>query len=183
MRSVSYAVLCLSTLTTWAPKPGGKLADGSEQLATVTATPDKWELRRGQDLGVTMKIQAGARGAYLPNHFTAWDDTCESGFSVDIYTPGGDRASTTVAGCAADILEPGPPARERLKDYIFLKPCECRAWHTTLTHIRRSPCRYEIKAEYFAAQERIADVAALPEVHGLMVIGHLHAKSVTIRIR
>jgi hypothetical protein len=70
-----------------------------------------------------------------------------------------------------------------LKDYVFLKPGESRSWQTIVTQIRRSPGIYVIKAEYFSRQERIAEVAALPEVRGLMVIGHLPGKPVKIRIR
>jgi hypothetical protein len=40
----------------------------------------------------------------------------------------------------------------------------------------------EVKPEYFARQERIEDVTALPEVHGLMVNGPLPAKPVKITI-
>jgi hypothetical protein len=154
------------------------------QLATVTARPDHFILRRGEDLGVTLTIQAGSRGAYMPNFFADWDQTCQSGFSVDIYTRRGDRASTSVHGCAGDALGPGPPAQDLLlTEYVLLKPGESRSWHTTLTNIRRSPGTYEIKAEYLSAQTRIAEVAVLPEVQGLMVVGHVHAKPVLIEVR
>jgi hypothetical protein len=183
MRTLISALLCLSILSLPGQQPGGKPASGIEQLATVTATPDQKELKLGQDLGVTLTIKAGDRGAYIPNRFTDWDDTCQSGFDVDIYTLQGDRASTSSKGCAGSFLSPGPPARELLKDYVFLKPGESRSWHTIVTQIRRSPGVYEIKEEYFSGQERIAEVAALPEVHGLTVIGHLPGKPVKIRIR
>jgi hypothetical protein len=70
-----------------------------------------------------------------------------------------------------------------LKDYVLLKPGESRSWHTTLTQIRKRPGIYKIEAEYYARSERIDDVAALPEVHGLMVIGHVKAKPVKVKIR
>jgi hypothetical protein len=176
-------LLCVSLLTLSGQQAGGKQPDDREQLAIVTTTPDNLELKSGQDLGVTLTITAGDRGAYLPNHFTDWDDTCQSGFVVDIYTLKGDRASTSSKGCGGSWLSPGPPARELLKGYILLKPGESRSWHTTLTQIRRIPGTYEVKAEYYAHPERIEEVAALPEVHGLMVIGHVSATPVKIRIR
>jgi hypothetical protein len=70
-----------------------------------------------------------------------------------------------------------------LKDDVFLKPGESRSWHTIVTQIRRFPGINEMKAEYFSRQESIAEAAALPEVYGLMVIGHLPGKPVKIRIR
>jgi hypothetical protein len=48
----------------------GKPAGGVERLATVTATPSQKELKMAQDLGVTLTIEAGDRGAYVPNSFT-----------------------------------------------------------------------------------------------------------------
>jgi hypothetical protein len=161
----------------------GKPAGGVERLAAVTATPSQKELKLGQDLGVTLTIEAGNRGAYVPNSFKDWVDSCQSGFVVDIYSLQGDRASTGSKGCGSSFLGPGPLAREMLKDYVFLKPGESRSWQTNVTQIRRSPGIYGIRAEYFSHQERIAEVAALPEVRGLMVIGHLPGKPVKIRIR
>jgi hypothetical protein len=175
-------MLCLASLSL-AQHPGPKLTDGGERLVTVTAKPDHRDLRRGNDLGVTLTIKAGSDGAYLPDFFRDWDETCQSGFSVYVYTLQGNRASTTVRSCAASFLTPGPPAKELLADYVLLRPGETRSWHTTLTNIAKSPGTYEIKAEYFSAQQRIQEVAALQEVHGLMVVGHIRAKPVLIRIR
>jgi hypothetical protein len=152
-------------------------------LATVVAKPDQLVLRRGRDIGVTMTITAGPRGAYLPNFFGDWDSTCQAGFSVRIVDLSGGSASTAVKGCAMDYLEPGPAASQLLSEYILLKPGERRCWHATLTKIVKTPGEYRIEGEYFAANERIREVAALPEVHGLMVMGHLHAPPVMIRLR
>jgi len=152
-------------------------------LVLVTAKPDHLEIRRGKDLGVTMTITAGLKGAYLPNFFGDWVATCQAGFSVEIVKLGGGTASTAEKGCAIDSLEPGRPANELLSEYVLLKPGESRSWHTTLTKIVKSPGEYRIEGEYFSANERIRAVAALPEVHGLMVIGHVQAAPVMVRIR
>jgi hypothetical protein len=177
------ALVCFSALTLLARRAGEKQAGETEQLATVTITPAHWELKLGQDLDVKLTIKAGNHGAYIPNHFADWDDTCQTGFVVNIYTLEGASASTTPKSCAGSWLSPGPPARELLKDYVLLKPGESRSWRTTLTQIRKSTGTYEIKAEYYYHPERIEEVAALPEVHGLMVVGHVTAKPVRIRIR
>jgi hypothetical protein len=183
LRLLTLVLLCLPALSLLGRQSGEQQNGETEPLATVTLTPDHQEVRVGQDLGVTVTIKAGNLGAYIPNYFTDWVDTCQAGFVVDIYTQEGARASNTVKGCGGSWLSPGPPATELLKDYVFLKPGESRSWHTTLTKIRKSRGRYEIKAEYFARPERIEEVAALPEVHGLMVVGHVTAKPVTIGIR
>jgi hypothetical protein len=87
-------------------------------------------------------------------------------------------------GCGgSEIIGAEPPARELLAQYVFLKPGEIRSWRTTLTNITRSPGTYEVRAEYLSNQHRIKEVAALPEVHGLMVIGTIYAKPVLVRIQ
>jgi hypothetical protein len=175
-------MLCLGSLGL-TQQPRSELMGSDKRLVTVTTKPDHNDLRRGQDLGVTLTIEAGSDGAYLPNFFGDWLETCQSGFYVDIYTLQGSRASTSERGCAGDFLGPGPPLKELLAQYVLLKPGESRSWHTTLTNIVKAAGTYEIKGEYLSAQTRIGEVAALPEVHGLMVVGHIQARPVLIRIR
>jgi hypothetical protein len=176
-------LLGVSTLTLLGPQAGEKPTGETEQLVTVTTRPDHREIKPGRELGITLTIKAGKRGAYIPNHFTDWVDTCQTGFVVNIYTQEGASASSTPKSCAGSWLKPGPPAKELLKDYVLLKPGESRSWHTMLTQIRKSPGIYEIKAEYYSHPEGIEEVAAPPEVHGLIVVGHVTAKPVTVRIR
>ena len=153
-------------------------------LVTVSVHPDRIQLRPGDNLGLEVTIAAGPRGVYLPNFFGDFLHTCRTGFSVDIFTLQGKRASEETRGCAGSELTGAElPARELLGQYVFLKPGEIRSWRTTLTKITRSPGTYEVKAEYLSNQHRIKEVAALPEVHGLMVVGTVYAKPVWVRIQ
>lgn len=153
------------------------------RLVTVSVYPDCLKLRPGDDLGVEVSITAGPQGAYMPNFFGDWFQTCRTGFSVDLFTLQGKRASEAPKGCAgSELFGAEPPARELLGRYVFLKPGETRSWRTTLTRITRSPGTYEVKAEYLSDQHRINEVAALPEVHGLMVVGKVDANPVWVRI-
>jgi len=71
----------------------------------------------------------------------------------------------------------------RAKRYTFLKPGERRLWHTTLTKITKSPGSYEVQAGYISYQAQIQQVAALPEVRGLMVPGRVDAMPVKVTIK
>lgn len=132
---------------------------------------------------MTITLTAGRKGAYLPNLFGDFDRNCQSGFAADIFTLQGERASSEAKGCGGSILFGDTPASELLNQYTYLKPGEKRSWTMLLTKIARQPGRYEVLAEYLSSQIRIQDVAALPEVHGLMVVGHMRAKAVRVRIR
>lgn len=157
--------------------------DRGTDLVTVIASVDHKVIRAGQNLGVTVTLTAGSKGAWLPNHFGDFYENCHSGFSADILTEQGKRASDANKSCAGDwILGKFIPSEE-LKHYVFLEPRESRNWRTTLKQITHTPGTYQIEAEYLAAENRIEQVAALPEVRGLMVMGHVRAKPVQIRIR
>jgi hypothetical protein len=184
MLRVSFVAVAFLASILLPQEPQSKLPQDANRLVTVSVRPDRLKLRPGDDLGVEVTITAGPDGAYMPNFFGDFLHTCRTGFSVDIFTWQGKRASEATKGCGgAESFGEGPPARDLLGQYVFLKPGQTRSWRTTLTRITRSPGTYEIKAEYLSDQHRIKEVAALPEVHGLMVVGTVYANPVWVRIK
>jgi hypothetical protein len=157
--------------------------DRGTDLVTVTASVDHKVLQAGQDLRVSVTLTAGPKGAWLPNHFSEFLETCQSGFSADIFTLDGKRASDSNKGCGGSWLFGNFIPSEELKHYVFLQPGETRTWHTTIKEITRTPGTYKVLAEYLSAWNRIQEAAELPEVHGLMVMGHVSAKPIPVRIR
>jgi hypothetical protein len=184
MLRISFVAVALFAPILLPQGPQSKPPQDENRLATVSVYPDRLQLRPGANLEVEVSIIAGPNGAYMPNFFGDFLQTCRTGFSVDIFTLEGKPAAESAKGFGGSEL-PGVehPARESLGKYVFLKPGEIRSWRTTLTRITRSPGTYEVKAEYLSDQHRIKEVAALPEVHGLMVIGPIYAKPVLVRIQ
>jgi hypothetical protein len=184
MLRVSFVAVAFLAPILWPQELPSKLPHDANRLVTVSVRPDRLQVRPGDNLGVEVSIAAGPDGAYLPNFFGDWFRTCQTGFSVDIFTLQGKRASASIKGCGgSELFGGGPPARDLLREYVFLKPGETRSWRTTLTRITRSPGTYEVKAEYLSDQHRIKEVAALPEVHGLMIVGPVYAKPVMVRVK
>lgn len=179
--AVAFVVLAPALLAQLAPSnrsPSGKV------LITVSARPNHLEIRQGDDLQVEVTLTASPEGAYIPNLFGDFAQTCEIGFSAYVSTPEGKLASD-MKSCVSDEIFGGRSARELLKyRYVFLKPGEIRRWRTTITGITKVPA-YEVHAEYISgrSQTKIEEIAALPEVHGLMVLGRVDAKPVKVRIR
>ena len=162
------------------------LSPQGQTLITVSVRPKHSQIRRGHELGVEITLTAGHDGAYLPNFFGDFDKTCEKGFWADIVTAEGKRASEMNHSCASEELFGNTSARELLdRRYVFLNPGEKRRWHTVLPGITKAPGLYSVQAGYISSRDqiRIQEIAALPEVRGLMVLGRVDAKSVTIRIR
>jgi len=152
-------------------------------LITVSVRPAQSHVQQGSDLGVEVTLKAGSEGAYVPNFFGNFIQTCQNGFWADIFTQQGKLATEMNNGCGGDELFGGTSLRELLaKRYIFLKPGEKRLWHTTLTKITKSPGSYEVQAGFISDQAQIREIAALPEVHGLMVMGRVDAMPVKVTI-
>jgi hypothetical protein len=154
-------------------------------LITVSVRPAQSQIAQGDDLGVEIILTAGADGAYLPNYFGDFMRTCFNGFWAEIITEQGHVASDANKGCAVDELVGSTSASELLaKRFIFLKPGETRLWHTTLTRITTAPGSYEVQAGYITSRDQahIEEIAALPQVHGLMVLGRVDAKPVKVKI-
>ena len=180
--SVVFVLLEPSLLAQVAPSnrsPSGKT------LITVSVRPDRSDIPLGEDLGVEVALTAGPDGAYVPNFFGDFNQTCQKGFWADIFTPQGKLASETNKGCASEEIFGSTSARELLaKRYVFLKPREKRRWHATLTRITK-PGSYEVRAGYISSRDQIQiqEIAALPEAHGSMVLGRVDAKPVKVRIK
>ena len=88
--------------------------------------------------------------------------------------------------CASDVLVGRTSPEELLvQKYVYLKPGEKRSWRTIVTGITKSRGSYEIQAGYISgrSQTQIQEIAALPDVHGLMVLGRVDAKPVKVRIK
>ena len=184
MRAAYALSVCFLLPFLFAQAPQSNLPNKENRLATVSIRPDRLQIHPGEDLGVEVTITAGPDGAYLPNFFGDFDETCHSGFYADIFTLAGKPASDAIKSCAVDELfgGPDPPARTLLSQYVLLKPGESRRWHTTLTKITKFAGTYEVRAGYMSSQNRIREVAALPEVGGRMVVGEVFAKPVRVRI-
>jgi hypothetical protein len=153
-------------------------------LIAVSVRPDRLRIPQGSDLAVEVTLTAGSEGAYVPNFFGDFNLTCRTGFWANIFTTKGKLASEMNKNCGGSELFGSTSARDLLaKRYTFLKPGEKRLWHTTLTKIARSPGSYEVQAGYISDQAQIQQVAALPEVHGLMVQGRVDAMPVKVTIK
>jgi hypothetical protein len=181
--SVVFVLFAPSLLAQVAPSnrsPNGKT------LITVSVRPDRSDIHPGDDLGVEVTLKVGPDGAYVPNFFGDFMQTCEKGFWSDIFTPQGKIVSEPKASCAHEEIFGRNSAKELLAErYVFLKSREDRRWRATLTGITKSPGSYEVRAGYISSRDQlqIQEIAALPEVHGLMVVGRVDAKTVKVRVK
>ncbi len=181
MRALITVVLATFAYAAWAQVP---VQPPSENLMTLTMKLDRSVYRRGAPIHVLLVLRARTKGAYLPNYFGPFNETCESGFAAVLLTPAGDSAIKDLSGCAASILgSNADKAEDQLRHFVRLAPGATRVWRTTLLSTVDSPGTYTVVGEYLSSAYMMEEVARLPEVHGTMVQGRVSAKRRTIRIK
>ena len=80
------------------------------------AMPDS-VYKRGKPIPITLTLQAGPEGVYLPNFFGDFNSACSHGFSAELLTLAGRAADPRQQGCA--YVGPIPQIT-----YIALSPRE-----------------------------------------------------------
>jgi len=156
----------------------------SEDLVSLNIKLGKSTYTRGEPITVTFRLVAGKNGTYLPNYFRDWIDTCERGFSADVFTKDGRLADPTARGCGGGGFHSGDDTAEsEFRNFIYLRPGETRSWKTTIKTAAIAPGSYIVIAEYLSNVYMIQEVSNLPKVNGLMAKGKVFAKPVPMKIR
>jgi hypothetical protein len=159
----------------------------TRDLVTLTMTLDKSVYRRGDPIRVTLVLRTGKRGAFIPDFFSDFKDTCERGFAAALLIKNTNvSAIKDLSGCAASIIHSGPgidtPQKE-FRHFAHLLPGETKSWTTTLRSTVDHPGEYEVVGEYLSFAYMIDEVGQLPEVHGTMVHGRISADTQKVRIK
>lgn len=132
--------------------------------------------KRGKPIHVTLILQAGAGGVYLPYFFGAFRETCSHGFASELLTPQGKTADPKEPGCA--YAGPTPKIT-----YVELRPGETRSWSTNLTTASTGPGQYCLYAEYLSSEELLSRATNLPKDRALIARGRVTAEPIPVEIR
>ena len=182
MKAVAQSIGFMTTQFT--PSASGTSAQSvGGDLAVLRVKLAQSTFRAHQPIKVTLVLQAGPKGVYLPAYFGDFMATCESGFSAVLLTEEGKAADTGLRGCITSGLHSIDTPEAELSHFVYLKPGESRIWHTNLSTQTIPPGKYRLVAEYLADTYMIHDVAKLPQVHGLMAPGRISAAPVPILIQ
>ena len=142
---------------------------------------DKYSFKSGEDIEVTILLEAGESGVYIPKW---WGESGGGmpGFKAYLTTLSGNPAQT--CGSAADAFKKNEPDAKLVlnRDYIFLPAGQIVGFKTFLTCTPKRPGKYLITASYSPFHFDAEKVAKLPETHGLVLLKEVEAKPVTVRI-
>jgi hypothetical protein len=153
-----------------------------EPIAVVSILVVKHNFKSGQDIDVTVLLEAGRGGVYIPRW---WGDSGGGipGFSVSLTTLSGNPAET--CGIAADAAwpKPEPDAAVVLKrDFIFLPARHIIGVKTAVGCPTKRRGKYLINAFYSPYHIDAERVAQLPETNGRVLQKGVTAKPVMISI-
>jgi hypothetical protein len=152
-----------------------------EPLAIASAHLDKHSFKSGEEIEVTVLLEAGPGGVYIPKWW-GYRGGGISGFSVNLTTLSGERAELCAgAGDAFPKHEPDATAVLN-RDFIYLPGHHIVGLKTAILCPTKRPGKYLINASYSPYHIDADDVARLPETHGRVLKKGVQATPVTISI-
>lgn len=179
---LAYLLVCVFACTASgqdsAPSPSGS---DQEPIAIASIHVDKHAFKSGEDIKLTILLEAGRGGVYIPKW---WGESGGGipGFSVSLTTLTGKSAES--CGHAADAWPTHEPdATVALnRDFIYLPAEHLVGLKTTVDCPTKRPGKYLINVFYSPYHSDADRVAQLPETHGLVLQKGVQAKPVAISI-
>jgi hypothetical protein len=152
-----------------------------EPVAVATVHIDKHSFKSGENIKLTVLLEAGPGGVYILKWWGAMGGGVP-GFAVSLTTLSGRPAET--CGLAADARpKHEPDATVVLKrDFIYLPDQHIIGLRTAVVCPTKRPGKYLIEALYSPYHIDADEVARLPQTHGLVLRKVVQAKPVVISI-
>ena len=153
-----------------------------EPIAIASIHVDKHSFKSGEDIKLTILLEAGPGGVYIPKR---WGQSGGGirGFSVNLTTLSGKEAET--CGSAADAWATHEPDATvvRNRDFIYLPAQHIIGLRTAVGCPTKRPGKYLINAFYSPFHVDADEIARLPETQGRVLRKGVQAKPVAISIR
>jgi hypothetical protein len=152
-----------------------------EPIAVASIRVDKHSFKSGEDIKLTILLEAGRGGVYIPK---SWGELGGGipGFSVSLTTMSGKQAQTCGSAGDAWPTHESDPTVALKRDFIYLPAQHIIGLATTLACPTKRPGQYLINAFYSPFHIDSDRIAQLPETHGLVLRKGVQAKPVTISI-
>jgi hypothetical protein len=150
-------------------------------VAVASIHVDKHRFKSGEDIELTILLEAGPGGVYIPK---GWGQSGGGlpGFSVSLATLSGEGAET--CGVLGDVLSTHEPDATVVlhRDYTYLPSQLIVGLKIRIVCPTKRRGKYLINAFYSPHNIDEERVAQLPETHGLVLRERVQAKPVAITI-
>jgi hypothetical protein len=152
-----------------------------EPIAVVSIHVDKHSFKSGEEIKLTILLEAGIGGVYIPKWWGQMGGGTP-GFSVNLATLSGEGAET--CGYAADAFPKHEPDATVVlnRDFMYLPEQLIIGLKTVLVCPTKRPGKHLINASYWPYHIDGDAVAKLPQTHGLVLRKAVQAKPIAISI-
>jgi hypothetical protein len=152
-----------------------------EPSAVASIHVDKHSFKSGEEIKLTILLEAGIGGVYLPKWWGQLGGGTP-GFAVNLTTLSGRPAET--CGYAADAWPTHDPDATAVlnRDFIYLPEQHIIGLKTKLVCPTKRPGKYLINAFYSPTHFDADEVARLPQTHGLVLRKAVQATPIAISI-
>jgi hypothetical protein len=156
-------------------------ASNLEPIAVATVHVDKHRFKSGEEIKLTVLLEAGRGGVYIPKW---WGESGGGipGFSIELMTLSNRGAET--CGRARDAVPRHDPDATAVltRDFIYLPAQHIIGLSTSVDCPTKRPGKYLINAFYSPYHIDADEVARLPQTHGMVLRKGVQAQPVAISI-
>ncbi|MGA8223226.1 MAG: hypothetical protein WB780_16365 [Candidatus Acidiferrales bacterium] len=179
---VAFLLICAFAYTTSGQDSvPSQTASDLEPIAVATIHLDKYRFKSGEDIKLTVLLEAGRGGVYIPKWWGQMGGGIP-GFAVNLTTLSSKGAET--CGMAVDGLPRHDPDATSVlhRDFIYLPAQHIVGLKISVDCPTKRSGKYLINAFYSPYHIDADEVARLPETHGLVLRKVVQAKPVAISI-
>ena len=179
---IAFLLICVFAFTiSGQDSVPSQTAPDLEPIAVASIHVDKHSFKSGEDIELTILLEAGPGGVYIPKWWGQLGGGIP-GFSVNLTTLSGKGAETCEsAGDGWPTHEPDATVALN-RDFIYLPAQHIIGLKTAIDCPTKRPGKYFINAFYSPYHIDADEVARLPETHGRVLRKGVRAKPVTISI-
>jgi hypothetical protein len=181
--SIVFLSASVIACAAWGQTPApSQAAPEMKPIAVATIHVDKHRFKSGENIEVTIFLEAGANGVYIPKWWGRSGGGIP-GFSVHLTTLSGSGAAET-CGAAADAWPTHEPdAKVALtRDFIYLPGQQLIGLKALIDCPTKRTGKYLITGRYSPFHIDADRISQLPETRGLVLRNAVQAKPVAISI-
>ena len=181
MRIAVFILLILSLASRISAQDAAASSSEERPLAVASIHVAKHKFKSGEDIDVTLLLEAGPQGVYVAKNWGGAGGGIP-GFFLLLESRYGRAGQTCgVAGEALPIAEPDA-AKILDRNFIFLGSGQIIGWRTKILCPTHRRGKYWIRATYNPGLHSTNRVAELPETRGLVLAKPVDAKPEEISI-
>lgn len=179
---IAFLLICVfACIVSGQESPPSPSASDLEPMAVASIHVDKHSFKSGEDIELTILLEAGRGGVYIPKWWGPFGGGIP-GFSVSLMTLSGKEAETCGMATDASATHEPDPTFVLKRDFIYLPAQHIVGLKMTVLCPTKRRGTYLISGFYSPYHIDAERVGQLPDTHGLVLRKVVQAKPIAISI-